>query len=66
MKTFLPKRYEVAGYCRIHNEKLYDIIRVMKSRSMRWAEHVALMAERKGVYRVLVGDTVGKETTWKT
>ena len=30
-------------------------MRVTKSRRMRWAEHVAYMAERRGVYRVLVG-----------
>jgi hypothetical protein len=65
--TFLPKRDEVAGYWRkLHDEKLYDlysspnIIRVIKSRSMRWAEHVALMEGRKGVYRVLVGTPEGK------
>ena len=57
----------MAGYRRrLRNEKLYDlyssqnIIRVIKSRSMRWAERVALMEERKGVYRVLVGTPEGK------
>jgi hypothetical protein len=37
-----------------------NIIRVIKSRRMRWAEHVALMGERRGVYRVLVGKPEGK------
>jgi hypothetical protein len=32
-----------------------SIVRVMKSRRMRWAGHVARMGERRGVYRVLVG-----------
>jgi hypothetical protein len=32
-----------------------NIFRVIKSRRMRWAGHVARMGERRGVYRVLVG-----------
>ena len=45
----------------MHNEELNDlysspnIVRVIKSRRMRWAGHVARMGEKKGVYRVLVG-----------
>ena len=54
---------------RMHNEELNDLysshntVRVIKSRRMRWAGHVARMSEDRGVYRVLVGKTVGKETT---
>jgi hypothetical protein len=57
---------------KLHNEELNDlycspnIVWVIKSRRMRWAGHVARMGERKGVYRVLMGKTEGKETTWKT
>jgi hypothetical protein len=46
---------------RLHNEKLNDlysspnIVRVIKSRRMIWAGHVARMGEERGVYRVLVG-----------
>jgi len=46
---------------RLHNEELNDlysslnILRVIKSRRMRWAGHVARMSEERGVYRVLVG-----------
>jgi len=36
------------------------IIRMMKSRRMRWAWHVARMKERRGAYRVVVGKTEGK------
>ena len=50
----------------MHNEELNDlycspsIVRVSKSRRMRWAGHVARMGERRGVYRVLVGKPEGK------
>ena len=61
-RIFGPKRDKVTGECRkLHNEELNDkyrspnIIRMIKSRRMRWAGHVACMGKRKGVYRVLVG-----------
>jgi len=61
-RLFGPKRDEVTGEWRkLRNEELNDlyssssVIRVIKSRRMRWAGHVALMDERRGVYRVLVG-----------
>ena len=64
---FGPKRDEVIGEWRkLHNEErndLYcslDIIRVIKSRRMRWAGHVARMGKRRGVCRVLVGKPEGK------
>ena len=50
----------------MHNEMLNDlysspsIVRVIKSRRMRWAGHVAHMGEERGVYRVLVGKLEGK------
>jgi len=37
-----------------------NIVRVIKSRRMRWAGHVALMGEERGVYRVMVGKLEGK------
>ena len=54
------------GWKKLHNEELNDlysspnIVRVIKSRKMRWAGHVALMGERRGVYRVFVGKSEGK------
>jgi len=64
---FGPKRDEVTGEWRkLHNEELndlycsLDIVRVIKSRRMRWAGHVARMGQRRGVYRVLVGKPEGK------
>jgi hypothetical protein len=66
-RIFLPKRDEVTGeWRRLHNKELYalyslpDIIRVNKSRSLRWAGHVARMGERKGAYRVLEGKPEGR------
>jgi hypothetical protein len=50
----------------IHNEKLHDlyssptVVRVIKSRRMRWAGHVARMGEGRRVYRVLDGKPEGK------
>ena len=39
---------------------LPNIVRVVKSRRMRWAGHVAPMGERRGVHRVLVGKPEGQ------
>jgi hypothetical protein len=65
--VFGPKRDEVTGEWRkLHNEELNDlyslpnIVRVVKSRQMRWAGHVAHIGEDRGVYRVLVGKPEGK------
>ena len=62
-----PKRYEVTvEQRRLRNEELYDLhssinnSRVIKSRKMRWAGHVASMGDRNGAYRVLVGKREGK------
>ena len=66
-RIFGPRRDEVTGECRrLHNEELNglysspNIVRVIKSRRMRWAGHVARMGEERGAYRVLVGKPVGK------
>ena len=66
-RVFGPKRDEVTGKWRkLHNEKLSDlyclptIVRVVKSRRMRLAGHVARMGEGRGVHRVLVGEPEGK------
>ena len=44
----------------IDKPKVRPVGRVIKSRRMRWAGHVARMGEGRGVYRVLVGNPVGK------
>ena len=38
----------------------HNIVRVIKSKGMRWAGHVARMGERRGIYRVLGGNPEGK------
>ena len=66
-RVFGPKRDELTGEWRkLHNEELNDlyslpnIVRVVKSRRIRWAGHVARMGDDRGVYRVLVGKSEGK------
>ena len=60
-RVFGPKRDDVTGgWRKLHKEELRDlyslpnIVRVVKSRRMRWAGHVACMGEGRGVHRVLV------------
>ena len=64
---FGPKGDEVTGeWRRLHNKELYalysspNIIRVIKSTRLEWAEHVARMGDKRDVYRVLVGKSEGK------
>jgi hypothetical protein len=66
-RIFGPGRDEVMGeWRRLHIEDLNDlycspnIVRVIKSRRMRWAGHLACIGEERGVYRVLVGKPEGK------
>jgi hypothetical protein len=61
-----PEREEDGSWRKLHNDELHslysstNIVRVIKSRRMRWAEHVARMGEGRGVYGVLVGRHEGK------
>jgi hypothetical protein len=66
-RIFGPKRDEVTGEWRkLHNEELRDFhsspskIRIIKSKRMRWAGHVARMGEKRNDYRLLVRKPEGK------
>jgi hypothetical protein len=61
-RTFRPRRDEVTGdWKKLHNEELHNlyfspnIIRMIKSRRMRWAGHVARMGETRNAYWIVVG-----------
>jgi transcription termination factor 2 len=63
MKNF---KKSVIIWGKLHNKELHDlysfpsIIRIIKSRRMRWAGHVARMEEKRNAYRLLVGKPEGK------
>jgi hypothetical protein len=66
-RIFGPKSDEVTGeWRRLHNKEIYalysspNIIRVIKSRRLRWAGHVERIGERRGAYRALVGEPEGR------
>jgi hypothetical protein len=60
-RIFGPKRKEDGSWRKLHNDELHslyssqNIVRVIKSRRMRGAGHVARMGKERGVYMVLVG-----------
>jgi hypothetical protein len=65
-RIFGSKRDQLTGKCiKLHNEELNNLyfspnIRVIKSRRLRWARHVAGMVEGRGAYRILVGKPEGR------
>jgi hypothetical protein len=68
-RIFGPKRVDVTGDRRkLHNEKLHNlyfsqsIIRMIKSRRMRWAGHVARIGAKRNEYWILVGKLEGKRS----
>jgi hypothetical protein len=72
-RIFGPKRDEVTGgWRKLHNEELHDlysspsIIRMMKSRRMRMAGHVARMEAKKNACRIMVGKPEGKRPLERT
>jgi hypothetical protein len=72
LRIFGPKRDEVTkSWRKLHNDELHNlysspsIIRIIKSRRMRWAGHVARMGEKNNAYRILVGKTKGKRDHWE-
>jgi hypothetical protein len=70
-RIFGSKRDKVTGGWReLHNEELHNlysspsIIRMIKSRRMRWAGPVARMGEKRNAYRILVGNPEGRMGWW--
>jgi hypothetical protein len=65
-RIFRPKREEDGSWRKLHNNELHslysslNIVRVIKSRRMRWAGHVTLLGEGRGIYKVLVWRPEGK------
>jgi hypothetical protein len=64
-----PRRDEVTGeWRRLHNKELHylyslpSIIRIMKSRRMRWAGYISLRGENRNAYRLLVGKPEGERS----
>jgi hypothetical protein len=55
----------IRGWRKLYNEELHNlycspsVIRIIKSRRMRWTGHVARMGERKNAFRILVGKPEG-------
>jgi hypothetical protein len=72
LRIFEPKREEDGLLKKLNNDELHNlysslnIVRVIKSRRMRWAGHVARMGEGRGIYRVLVGRPEGKRPLVRT
>jgi hypothetical protein len=70
-RIFGPKREEDGSWTKLHNDELHslysspNVVRVIKSRRMRWAGHMARMGEGRGVYWVLVGMSEGKRPLGK-
>jgi hypothetical protein len=68
-RIFGPKRDEVTGDWRnLHNEELHTLhslpntIRMIMSRTMGWAGHLARMGEKRNSYRILMGKPEGNRT----
>jgi hypothetical protein len=69
LRIFGPKREEVAGgWRRLHNEEVHnlyglpDIVRVIKSRNMKWAGCITCMGEMRNAYKILVEKPERKRT----
>jgi hypothetical protein len=65
-RIFGPKRDKDGLWRKLYNDELHslysslNIVRMIKSRRMRWVGHMAHMGEGRGVYRILVGRPEGK------
>ena len=65
-RIFGPKRHEIGQWRRLHNEQLHslyrspNIVRVIKSRRLRWAGYVVRMEEGRSAFKILTGKPPGK------
>ena len=63
---FRPKRNGNGEWRKLHNEELHSLyrspnpVRVIKSRRLRWAGHVARMEEGRSAFKILTGRPIGK------
>ena len=70
-RIFWPKKDENGEWRRLHNEELHslyrspNIVRVIKSRRMRWAGHVARMEEGSNAFKMLSGKPTEKRPLWR-
>ena len=66
-QIFLSKRDAIGEWRRLHSEELHSLYRspnigrVIKSRRLRWAGHVARMKEGRGAFKILTGTPTGKK-----
>jgi hypothetical protein len=64
--SYLEMKIHINTWETLHKGELNDLycspntLRVIKSRKIRWEEHIARMGEKRGVFRVLVGKPDGK------
>ena len=71
-RIFGPKRDASREWRKLHNEELYSlygapyIVRVIKSRRLRWAGHVARMEEGRSAFKMLTGEPTGKRPLGRT
>jgi hypothetical protein len=72
-RIFGSKRGEImGGWGKLHNKEFHNlysspnIIRMIRSRRMRWAGNTACIGEKRNAYRFLVGKAKKKETSRKT
>ena len=68
---FGSKRYEKGEWRRLHNEELHslyrspNIVRVTKSRRLRWAGPVTRTEEARKAFEILTGKPTGKRPLWR-